>query len=153
MSEYFEIPSRQAVAVELERRLREPAPGQLQVLTGPRQVGKTTLLLELSRSLPNVVYHTVDTPEAALPGWWKAIWREEPLKVDGVLVGSWGKWAVEVKTGDVATRDLGGLFEFCRRYSDFRPLVLCSRERVEDTITDVRLMFWGGFLFGKPLQE
>jgi hypothetical protein len=24
-------------------------------------------------------------------------WREEPLEVDAVLDGSWGKWAVEVK--------------------------------------------------------
>jgi predicted AAA+ superfamily ATPase len=25
-------------------------------------------------------------------------WREEPLEVDGVLEGSWGSWAVEIKT-------------------------------------------------------
>jgi len=30
---------------ELLMRLREPAPGRIQLLTGPRQVGKTTLLL------------------------------------------------------------------------------------------------------------
>lgn len=29
-------------------RLRESAPGRIQILTGPRQVGKTTLLLELA---------------------------------------------------------------------------------------------------------
>jgi predicted AAA+ superfamily ATPase len=80
-------------------------------------------------------------------------WREEPLEVDGVLVGSWGKWAVEVKTGNFATRDLGGLLEFCRRYPGFRPLVLCSREHAEDTLADVRRMFWGDFLLGKPLPE
>lgn len=33
----------------LTRRLAEPAPGRLQLLTGPRQVGKTTLLLELAK--------------------------------------------------------------------------------------------------------
>jgi len=27
-------------------------------------------------------------------------WREEPLEVDGILEGSWGKWAIEVKTGN-----------------------------------------------------
>jgi predicted AAA+ superfamily ATPase len=80
-------------------------------------------------------------------------WREEPLEVDGVLAGSWGKWAVEVKTGNFAARDLGGLLEFCRRYRDFQPLVLCSRERAEDTIAGVRLMSWGDFLLGKPLPE
>ena len=405
MSEYTALSSRAAVAAELERRLREPAPGRIQVLSGPRQVGKTTLLLELARTLPNAVYHAVDAPEASMPGWWEGIWRdvqwrlkdgpavvlldeiqylgrwdrlvksmsdqiqrekwrvnvalsgssallvgrglketmagrfeqlrllhwsagdlqtafgladdeafdclvrrggypgsfglrgeperwraylrdsiiepaigrdilmmepvrkpallrqlffvclghpaeiislqklvgelhaagaletvahylevleqaylvaglekystrmirrraappkivvlnnglmaaledvseqhwrwgawvenaclaqawnrgqqvyywrEEPLEVDGVLVGSWGRWAVEVKTGQFTLRDLGGLLEFCRRYSDFRPLVLCARERAEDVIAGVRLMFWGDFLLGKPLPE
>ena len=80
-------------------------------------------------------------------------WREEPLEVDGVLVGSWGKWAAEVKTGNFATRDLGGLLEFCRRYPAFQPLVLCSRARASDTIAGVRLMYWGDFLLGKPLPD
>jgi len=35
----------------LLRRLQEPAPGRIQLLTGPRQVGKTTLLLEIAPSL------------------------------------------------------------------------------------------------------
>ena len=405
MSEGAALHSRQAVAAELKRRLAEPPPGRVQVLTGPRQVGKTTLLLELARTLPNAVYHAVDTPEAAMPGWWEAVWRdvqsqlkrgptvvlldeiqylgkwdrlvkakadqiqrekwavhltlsgssallvgrglketmagrfeklqllhwsasdlqtvfgladeaaldylvrrgsypgafplredaarwraylrdsiiepaigrdilmmeqvrkpallrqlfllclghpaeiislqklagelhtagaletvghylevlaqaylvaglekysprmirrraappkvvvlnnglmaalqdmsaehprwgswvenaclahawnrgqevyywrEEPLEVDGVLVGSWGKWAAEVKTGNFATRDLGGLLEFCRRYPAFQPLVLCSRERASDTIAGVRLMYWGDFLLGKPLPN
>jgi predicted AAA+ superfamily ATPase len=402
MSEGGNLPSRQAVAAELERRLREPAPGRVQVFIGPRQVGKTTLLLELARRLPDTVYHAVDTPEAALPGWWEAIWREvqsrlkhgpvvvlldeiqylanwdrlmkakvdgiqrdklavnvavsgssallvgrglketmagrfeklrllhwsaadlqgvfsltddeavaqlvrsgsypgafplredaarwraylrdsiiepaigrdillmepvrkpallrqlfmvclghpaeivslqklagelhaagaletvahylavleqaylvaglekysprmlrrraappkivvlnnalmaaleevsdghprwgswvenaclahawnrgqgvyywreEPLEVDGVFVGSWGKWAVEVKTGNFALRDLGGLLEFCRRYPEFQPLALCPRDRAGDSISGVRLMYWGDFLLGEP---
>lgn len=405
MSEDALLHSRQAVAVELKRRLAEPPSGRVQVLTGPRQVGKTTLLLELTRALPNAVYHAVDTPEAAMPGWWEAIWRdiqsrlkhgptvvlldeiqylgkwdrlvktkadqlqhekwpvnvalsgssallvrrglketmagrferlrllhwsaadlqaafgladdealdslvrrgsypgafplreeaarwraylrdsiiepaigrdilmmepvrkpallrqlflvcldhpaeiislqklvgelhtagametvahylevieqayliaglqkysprmirrraappkivvlnnglmaalqdvsathprwgawvenaclahawnrgqevyywrEEPLEVDGVLVGSWGQWAVEVKTGHFAAHDLGGLLEFCRRYPDFQPLVLCSRDRADDSIAGVRMMFWGDFLLGKPLPH
>ena len=33
-------------------------------------------------------------------------WREEPLEVDGVLEGSWGSWAVEVKTGRFQMSDL-----------------------------------------------
>ena len=32
----------------LTGRLKEAAPGRIQLLTGPRQVGKTTLLLELA---------------------------------------------------------------------------------------------------------
>jgi predicted AAA+ superfamily ATPase len=33
----------------LRRRLAEPAPSRIQLLSGPRQVGKTTLLLELAK--------------------------------------------------------------------------------------------------------
>jgi predicted AAA+ superfamily ATPase len=53
-------------------------------------------------------------------------WREEPLEVDGVLEGSWGKWAVEVKTGKFQMNDLTGLLEFTRRHPVFKPLVICS---------------------------
>lgn len=53
-------------------------------------------------------------------------WRTEPLEVDMVLDGSWGRWAVEIKTGPYGNRDLAGILEFCRRNTDFRPLVLCE---------------------------
>lgn len=53
-------------------------------------------------------------------------WREEPIEVDGVFEGSWGKWAVEIKTGRFTASDLRGLFEFCRRFPEFRPLVLTA---------------------------
>jgi predicted AAA+ superfamily ATPase len=55
-------------------------------------------------------------------------WRENPLEVDGVLEGSWGSWAIEVKTGRISTADLEGLGEFVRRHSKFRPLVVCDDE-------------------------
>ncbi len=32
----------------LSKRLAEPTPGRIQLLSGPRQVGKTTLLLEIA---------------------------------------------------------------------------------------------------------
>lgn len=51
-------------------------------------------------------------------------WREEPLEVDGVLDGSWGQWAIEVKTGAVSTADLRPLLEFVRRFPDYRPLLV-----------------------------
>jgi hypothetical protein len=114
MSENTTLHSRQAVATELQRRMREPPPGRVQE-----------------------VYY----------------WRQEPLEVDGVLVGSWGKWAVEVNTGYFTTRDLCGLLEFCRRHPYFQPLALCSRERADDAVPGVRLMYWGDFLLGKPLPE
>jgi len=53
-------------------------------------------------------------------------WRTEPLEVDMVLDGSWGRWAVEIKTGPYGNRDLAGVLEFCRQNADFSPLVLCE---------------------------
>lgn len=54
-------------------------------------------------------------------------WREEPFEVDGVLEGSWGAWAIEVKTGAFSQADLRGLSEFTRRHSGYRPLVICEK--------------------------
>lgn len=53
-------------------------------------------------------------------------WREEPFEVDAILEGSWGRWAVEVKTGSFGVADLRGVLEFNRRFPAFRPLVLCE---------------------------
>jgi predicted AAA+ superfamily ATPase len=61
----------------LGERLREPAPGRIQLLTGPRQVGKTTLLLELVREFGEAaIYLAGDEPDAALPGFWERCWTE-----------------------------------------------------------------------------
>ena len=53
-------------------------------------------------------------------------WREEPLEVDAVLEGSWGKWAIEVKTGTVGSSEPRGLAEFVIRNPDYRPMLLCD---------------------------
>src|SRR5213083_2746965 len=59
----------------LGRRLAEAAPGRIQLLAGPRQVGKTTLLLELAKGYgPAAIYVAADGPEAALPGFWERLW-------------------------------------------------------------------------------
>ena len=72
-----------ATSVELRSRLREPAPGRVQLLTGPRQVGKTTLLLELAREWGDrALYLAADAPEAALPGWWEAQWQHAARLAD-----------------------------------------------------------------------
>lgn len=61
----------------LRRRLAEPAPGHIQLLTGPRQVGKTTLVLELAAEAGDAaLYVAADGPEAALPGFWERLWRD-----------------------------------------------------------------------------
>src|SRR5271167_2121522 len=58
----------------LDERLAEPAPGRIQLLAGPRQVGKTTLLLELAEKAgTQSIYAAADAPEAALPGFWERL--------------------------------------------------------------------------------
>lgn len=61
----------------LRRRLREPAPARIQLLTGPRQVGKTTLLLEIAGQFgASTIYAAGDEPNAALPGFWERCWAD-----------------------------------------------------------------------------
>lgn len=72
----------------LAARLEEPAPGRIQLLAGPRQVGKTTLLLELAGRLgPRAVYAAADSPEASLPGFWeRTLARAEAAAATGKAV-------------------------------------------------------------------
>jgi predicted AAA+ superfamily ATPase len=55
-------------------------------------------------------------------------WREEPLEIDAVLEGTWGQWAIEIKTGGFDAQDLKGLLEFCRRNPKFTPLVVGTED-------------------------
>lgn len=68
----------------LRERLAEDAPGRIQLLSGPRQVGKTTLLLELAREFgERGLYVACDGPEMALPGAWDRLWaRAEQLAAE-----------------------------------------------------------------------
>ena len=80
-----------------------------------------------------------------------AYWREEPFEVDGVLEGSWGAWAIEVKTGPFGGADLRGLLEFCRRHPRFRPLVLRGPEGTYAARrAGVDSMPWTKFLLSGP---
>jgi hypothetical protein len=75
----------QSVRATLKERLNEKAPGFIQLIVGPRQVGKTTLMLEIaSEWAGRSLYASADTPEAALPNWREGIWRRiEALASDG----------------------------------------------------------------------
>lgn len=55
-------------------------------------------------------------------------WRQEPMEVDLVISGSWGNWAVEVKTGAFGVRELAGLLRFCKEHREYTPLVVCGSE-------------------------
>ena len=48
-----------AVLAQLQKRIAEPAPGLVQLLTGPRQTGKTTILLNIKERIKkSAVYKT-----------------------------------------------------------------------------------------------
>lgn len=90
----------------LLQRLAEAAPSRIQLLTGPRQVGKTTLLLELAHQLgERAIYAAGDGPEAALPGFWERLWAraEEEARAKGQAallfdeVQHLGNWASRLK--------------------------------------------------------
>src|SRR3990172_8797496 len=94
------------VQKEIARRLRQPPPGPVQLLTGPRQVGKTTLLLDIeSRWKARAVYAACDGPEAGLPGFWERTWSraEEEARSRGravLLLGEihhLSRWASRLK--------------------------------------------------------
>jgi uncharacterized protein len=74
-------------------------------------------------------------------------WREEPLEVDAIVDGSWGRLAIEIKTSRFEGRDLTGLFEFCRRHPAYRPLVV-TRPGDEDLARrfGARAVSWVDFL-------
>ena len=81
-------------------------------------------------------------------------WREEPLEVDAVIEGSWGKWAIEVKTGRFAGQDLRGLLEFCRRNPEFTPLVVTADGDEESAQRHgVQGISWKDFLLSGPVHS
>jgi hypothetical protein len=78
-------------------------------------------------------------------------WREEPLEVDAVCDGSWGHWAIEVKTGGWGLPDLAGLLEFTRRHPTYRPLAVCDAATVRTaTRAGIDAVPWTDFLISGP---
>jgi len=85
MIEFFDEHSFSGVERILEERLGQPAPGWIQLVVGPRQVGKTTLMLKIAgRRAGRALYASADAPEATLPNWREGIWnRAASLARDG----------------------------------------------------------------------
>jgi hypothetical protein len=78
-------------------------------------------------------------------------WREAPLEVDAIFDGSWGSWAVEVKTGAFDRAAVEGLLEFCRRHPRYRPLLLTGSDAVgAGRRLGVETMPWREFLMKGP---
>ena len=78
-------------------------------------------------------------------------WREEPLEVDGVIDGTWGSWAVEIKTGPIQTSGLRGLLEFTARFPNYRPLLICDSTGLPAAQrAGIPAITWRAFLLGGP---
>lgn len=91
------------------------------------------------------IAHAVNSGQAV------TYWREEPLEVDAVIEGSWGRWALEVKTSTFDERDLRGLLEFTRRYPAYRPLVLGPSSGLEAAARlRIDAVAWRDFLLNGP---
>jgi len=72
----------------------------------------------------------------------------------GLIEGSWGRLAIEVKTGSITGADLRGLGEFTRRHRDFRPLVVCDDlGRTSAERAGFPVIPWQEFLLGGPPSE
>ena len=81
-------------------------------------------------------------------------WREEPHEVDFISHGSWGRFAVEIKTGTYTSRDLAGLLEFQRRFPDVDPLVLCDPGQESPALQlGLPVQSWKDFLFSGPARR
>ena len=78
-------------------------------------------------------------------------WRAEPLEVDMITSGSWGDWAVEVKTGGYTASDLAGLLDVCKRFPRYRPLLLCEAGQEHLAArTGIACHPWREFLLSGP---
>ncbi|TMB21724.1 MAG: ATP-binding protein [Deltaproteobacteria bacterium] len=84
-------------------------------------------------------------------GYRVAYWREEPMEVDGVIDGSRGSWAIEVKTGPFGVAEVRGLLEFTRRFPRYQPLLLCDPSELPAAArVGVPAISWKRFLLDGP---
>lgn len=73
------------------------------------------------------------------------------FEVDGVPDGSWGTWAIEVKTGPFGVLEMRGLLEFAKRFPKYQPLLLCDAERLPAAERlGVTTISWERFLLSGP---
>ena len=78
-------------------------------------------------------------------------WREEPLEIDAVVEGSWGDWAIEVKTSSFNSLRLQDRLESGRRNPKFRPVVItASGDEPLARRRGVAAISWKEFLISAP---
>jgi len=65
--------------------------------------------------------------------------------------GSWGRWAIEVKTGRYDAASLRGLLDFTRRHPKFTPLIVCEKAGLSSADrVGVQAIEWSKFLLSGP---
>ena len=133
---------------------RRAAPPKLAVLNQGIVTALADLPARRTRPEPTVWGRWIENACIALA--WNAgqrvwYWRQEPHEVDLVTSGSWGEWAVEVKTGRVSALDLAGLLAFTARRRSFRPLLVCeSGQERSATTVGISAITWQQFLLNGP---
>ncbi len=135
----------------LIQRAAEPAPGRIQLLSGPRQVGKTTLLLDLAEQLgATAIYMAADGPEAALPGFWERLWlrAEDIAAIQGravVLLDEvhvLGEWSARLKGEWDRLRRLKIPVHIVATGSSALGLMTGSRESLAGRFEQITLTHW-----------
>lgn len=136
----------------LKERIRENSPALIQLLVGPRQVGKTTLLLEIAAEWEGrSLYASADAPEAALPNWREGIWRRiEAIASSGnpaVLlldeVQYLPDWSLWLKSKFDESRRLGLPIRIVASGSSSLQLGAGARESMAGRFEKLTLSHWG----------
>lgn len=136
---------------ELQRRLAEPAPGRIQLVTGPRQVGKTTLLLELAATAKGrAVYAAMDGPEASVPGHFARLWQEAEQRATASApalllldeVQHLHDWAAQLKGHHDRLRRRGARVHVVATGSSALRLARGSRESLAGRFERITLAHW-----------
>jgi predicted AAA+ superfamily ATPase len=135
----------------LRQRLAEPAPGSIQIVTGPRQVGKTTLLLELADAAPDrAIYVAMDGPDASVPGYFARAWHEaakrSSARAPALLlldeVQHLDDWAAQLKGQHDRLRRLGSRVHVVATGSSALRLARGSRESLAGRFERITLSHW-----------
>ena len=142
----------QSIRAILKVRINETSPALIQLLVGPRQVGKTTLLLEIATEWEGrSLYASADSPEAALPNWREGIWRRiEAMAHSGnpaVLlldeVQYLPDWSLWLKSKFDESRRLGLPIRIVASGSSSLQLGTGARESMAGRFEKLTLSHWG----------
>jgi len=141
-----------SICAALKERINETSPALIQLLVGPRQVGKTTLLLEVAAEWEGrSLYASADSPEAALPNWREGIWRRieamarsgEPVVLLLDEIQYLPDWSLWLKSKFDESRRLGLPIRIVASGSSSLQLGAGARESMAGRFEKLTLSHWG----------